>query len=122
MCALLSGNDCVTAVADLFSKSGTTNETKGIFQRLNDTIEEYTKPFGEKGILLKKAGIKGNTTEFNNLLSEQMIQKDKIITELNKKLATKETNYYTMFARLEKAMNQMNSQSSWLTQQLGGGQ
>lgn len=111
-----------TAVADLFSKSGTTYSEKGIFQRLNDTIEEYTKPFGEKGILLKKAGIKGNTTEFNNLLSEQMIQKDKYITELTKKLADKETNYYAMFARLEVAMNQMNAQSSWLAQQLGGGQ
>jgi flagellar hook-associated protein 2 len=117
-----------TAVADLFCKSGTPYGTKtaydvkGIFQRLNDTVEEYTKPFGEKGILLKKAGIKGNTTEFNNLLSEQMIQKDKVISELNKKLAVKETNFYAMFARLEKSMNQMNSQSSWLTQQLGGGQ
>lgn len=111
-----------TEVANLLSKSGTTYDEKGIFQRLNDTIEEYTKPFGEKGILLKKAGIKGNSTEFNNLLSEQMVQKDKFISELNKKLATKETNYYAMFARLEKAMNQMNSQSSWLTQQLGGGQ
>jgi flagellar hook-associated protein 2 len=109
-------------VANLFSKSGTTYDEKGILQRLNDTIEKYTKPFGEKGLLLKKAGIKGNTTEFNNLLSEQMLEKDKFITELNKKLANKETNYYAMFSRLEKSMNQMNSQSTWLTQQLGGGQ
>ena len=109
-------------VADLFSKSGTTYGEKGIFQRLNDTVEAYTNPFGEKGILLKKAGIKGNTTEFKNLLSEQMIQKDKFISELTKKLAAKETSYYAKFSRLEVAMNKLNSQSSWLTQQFSNGQ
>ena len=109
-------------VADLFSKSSDSNDEKGIFQRLNSIVENYTNPFGEKGILLKKAGIKGNTTEFKNLLSEQMIQKDKFISELTKKLAAKETNFYAKFARLEKAMNQLNSQSSWLTQQFSGGQ
>ena len=109
-------------VAGLFSKSSETYKDKGIFQRLNEIVEDYTKPFGEKGILLKKAGIKGNSTEFNNLLSEQMVQKDKFISELNRKLATRETDYYAKFAKLEKAMNKMNSQSSWLMQQLGGGQ
>ena len=109
-------------VADLFSKSGTTNDKKGIFQRLNGIVENYTNPFGEKGILLKKAGIKGNTTEFKNLLSEQMIQKDKFISELTKKLAAKENSFYKKFTQLEVAMNKLNSQSSWLTQQFSSGQ
>jgi flagellar hook-associated protein 2 len=111
-----------TGVADLFSKSSEIDEEKGIFQKLNDIVENFTSPFGEKGILLKKAGIKGNTTEFHNLLSEQMIQKDKFISELTKKLAAKETSFYTRFARLEVAMNKLNSQSSWLTQQFSQGQ
>jgi flagellar hook-associated protein 2 len=109
-------------VADLFSKSGETDSEKGIFQRLNDIVENLTSPFGKKGILLKKAGIKGNTTEFKNFLSEQMIQKDKFISELTRKLADKETSFYTRFARLEVAMNKLNSQSSWLTQQFSSGQ
>jgi len=37
------------------------------------------------------------------------------------KLYERETKFYNQFAKLEKAMNQLNSQSSWLTQQLGGG-
>ena len=109
-------------VTDLFSKSDADYTKKGIFQRLDAIVDEYTKPFGDKGILLKKAGIKDNSTEFNNLLSDQMIQKDKYINELTKKLTEKETSFYAKFAQLEKIMNQMNSQSSWLTQQLGGGQ
>lgn len=109
-------------VADLFSKSSEIDEEKGIFQKLNDIVENYTSPFGEKGILLKKAGIKGNTTEFQNLLSEQMIQKDKFISELTKKLAAKENSFYKKFTQLEVAMNKLNSQSSWLTQQFSQGQ
>ncbi|MGH4121133.1 flagellar filament capping protein FliD [Clostridium sp.] len=109
-------------VADLFSKSGENDNEKGIFQKLNAIVEDYTNPFGEKGILLKKAGIKGNTTEFKNLLSEQMKQKDKFISELTKKLAVRENSFYTRFARLEVAMNKLNSQSSWLTQQFSQGQ
>jgi flagellar hook-associated protein 2 len=109
-------------VADLFSKSSETYSEKGIFQKLNTIVEDYTNPFGEKGILLKKAGIKGNTTEFKNLLSEQMIQKDKVISELTKKLAAKEDSFYQKFTRLEVAMNKLNSQSGWLTQQFSSGQ
>lgn len=109
-------------VADLFSKASEDKGEQGIFTKLNSIVEDYTNPFGEKGILLKKAGIKGNTTEFKNLLSEQMIQKDKFISELTKKLAAKENSFYAKFTRLEVAMNKLNSQSSWLTQQFSQGQ
>ena len=112
-----------TQVADLFCKTGATYSEKGIFQRLNDTIENYTRPYGaEKGILLQKAGMKGSSTDFKNFLSEQIIQKDKYISDLNAKLSAKENSFYSMFAKLESAMNKANSQSGWLSQQLGGGQ
>ncbi|MBU3142343.1 flagellar filament capping protein FliD [Clostridium sp. CF012] len=111
-----------TQVVDLLSKSSTDYKEKGIFQRLDDIVQDYTNPFGGKAILLKKAGIKGNTTESDNILSKQMKEKDKYISELNRKFEERETNYYTRFSKLEKAMTQLNSQSSWLTKQLGGGQ
>lgn len=38
---------------------------------------------------------------------------------MNKKLYAKENRYYQMFARLEASMNQLNSQSNWLYQQMG---
>lgn len=37
------------------------------------------------------------------------------------KMIDKEERYYKKFAQLEKAMNALNSQSNWLTSQLGSG-
>ncbi|MCB2340749.1 flagellar filament capping protein FliD [Clostridium estertheticum] len=128
-------------VADLFTKESTTqpsynpdatskersdrNGEQGIFQRINDIMQDYTRTSrnsnGKKGILLEKAGIKGDTTEFKSLLSDDIIKKDKKINEMVKSLATRENSFYLKFSKLETAMNKLNSQSSWLTQQLGGG-
>lgn len=122
-------------VANIFAKVSKTayvadgNNTarygeEGIFQRINDIMADYTRPTRsggyKKGILIEKAGIKGNS-EFTNILSKQMDDKDKIITDLAKKLVEKENNYYLKFSKLEQAMQQSNSQSSWLSQQLSGG-
>jgi flagellar hook-associated protein 2 len=98
---------------------------QGIFQRLNDILQDNVRTTrnsgGKKGILIEKAGIKGDFTEFSSLLYNQIKDKDKIISTLSSKLADKETRYYTQFSKLEQAMNSLNSQSSWLAQQLGGG-
>ncbi|EQB88547.1 flagellar hook-associated protein 2 [Clostridium punense] len=108
-------------VVNLFTKDGVDTKNKGIVRRLDSIVEKYTSPFGEKGVLLKKAGLKGNSTENNNILTDQIKEKDKVILNLEKSLAAKENAYYLKFAQLEKAMNNMNSQSAWLAQQLGGG-
>jgi flagellar hook-associated protein 2 len=98
---------------------------QGIFQRLNDILQDNVRTTrnsgGKKGLLIEKAGIKGDFTEFSSLLYNQIKDKDKIIATLSSKLADKETRYYTQFSKLEQAMNSLNSQSSWLAQQLGGG-
>jgi flagellar hook-associated protein 2 len=127
-------------VASLFTKQSITpysadntstqrsdrNKDEGIFQRINDILQDYTRTSrnnnGKKGILLEKAGIKGDSTEFKSLLSEDIIKKDAKINEMIKSLSTRENKYYLQFSKLEVAMNKLNSQSSWLTQQLGGGQ
>ncbi|MBU3176442.1 flagellar filament capping protein FliD [Clostridium estertheticum] len=128
-------------VADLFAKQSTTyssynadatsnerdkrNTEQGIFQRINDIMQDYTRTSrnnnNKKGILLEKAGIKGDQTETTSLLSEDIIKKDKKISEMIKSLATRENSFYLKFSKLETAMNKLNSQSNWLTQQLGGG-
>lgn len=97
------------------------NSEEGIFQRINDILKDYTRTTSGKGSLILKAGIKGDYTEATNTLSEYLKQKDKIIQDMVTKLYDKENRLYKQFAQLEKAMNQMNAQSSWLTQQLGGG-
>lgn len=101
-------------------------EQIGIFQRINDIIKDYTRTTrdssGNKGMLIKTAGITGDVSAYNNLISEQLKNNyDKRISELELKLADKENKYYKQFAQLEKAMQKLNQQSSWLTQQLGQG-
>lgn len=135
--ALLNNGD---KVAELFTKKSTSNpnysadmsannrnqryQESGVFQRINDILQDYVRTTrdsnGKKGLLLEKAGIKGDFSELNNLLTEQLTAKEKLIAQLNVKLAQKEEKYYAQFAKLEKAMNQLNSQSMWLAQQLGG--
>lgn len=127
-------------VAELFTKRSTSQpryradmsstdrnqryQELGIFQRINDILQDYVRTTrdsnGKKGMLLEKAGIKGDFSDLNNMLSEQLTAKERLIEDLNKRLREKEEKFYAQFAKLEKAMNQLNSQSMWLAQQLGG--
>jgi flagellar hook-associated protein 2 len=101
------------------------NSDQGIFQRINDILQDNVRTTrssgGKKGFLIEKAGIKGDFTEFSNLLYNQIKDKDKMIADLSEKIADKENRYYSQFTRLEQAMNSLNSQSNWLAQQLGSG-
>jgi flagellar hook-associated protein 2 len=135
--ALLNNGD---KVAELFTKRSTSQpsyradmsstdrnqryQELGIFQRINDILQDYVRTTrdsnGKKGMLLEKAGIKGDFSDLNNMLSEQLTAKERLIEDLNKRLREKEEKFYAQFAKLEKAMNQLNSQSMWLAQQLGG--
>ena len=94
---------------------------QGLLWRLSDIIEDNISILrdknGKKGILLEKAGMEGDTSDFNSSLSKDISSYDESITELYKKLLVKETNYYNQFAQLEKYMNQMNTQMSWLLSQ-----
>ncbi|MCX7771738.1 MAG: flagellar filament capping protein FliD, partial [Clostridia bacterium] len=96
----------------------------GIFQRLSDLIEDnislVSNKYGQKGILLEKAGIEGDTTSSDNIITDEIEQYDKKITALTEKLAQKEENYYAKFTKLEQALSKMNQQSSWLASQFGG--
>lgn len=95
---------------------------EGVFQRIKDILEDNLSTLrnskGQKGTLIEKAGIKGDFTEYHNLLTDELDEKDKLISELNKKLITKENYYYLQYSKLEVAMEQMNSQQSWFSQQI----
>ncbi len=128
--------DNLSEIAQLFTKesdirySDSSNRSQryseqGLAHRLHDIIEDNIRitrdSDGYKGSLLEKAGIEGDVTEFNNILSEELKDYDDRINDLLKDLADKEDYYYLMFARMEQSISQMNSQSSWLMQQMGGG-
>ncbi len=94
------------------------HDNMGVFKRIEDLIN--TTSIKSDGNLLKKAGYEGSSTELANSLTKNLNDRDKAIKEFQKKLVDKENRYYQMFAKLETAMNKMNSQQSWLTQQMGG--
>jgi flagellar hook-associated protein 2 len=127
------------AVAQLFTKESeysyeeAMNDTgkkaaryaeSGLAQRLYDIIQDNIRTTrdgnGKKGILLEKAGIQGDLTEVNNLMNDAIEDKDTLIDKLLEKLVDKENSLYLRFTAMEKALSQLNSQSSWLTQQFGG--
>lgn len=54
-----------------------------------------------------------------SMLDKSIIDYTKRIVELERRLAAKEENYWNQFTAMEKALNQMYSQSMWLAQQLG---
>ncbi|MBO0524150.1 flagellar hook protein FliD [Clostridium botulinum] len=98
---------------------------EGILQRINDIFKDYTRTTknvnGKMGIFVEKAGIKGTASEINNNLYKELEKREKTIKEMEDRLLERENRYYYQFAQLEKYMSQMNSQSAWLAQQLGGG-
>jgi flagellar hook-associated protein 2 len=104
-------------VANLFSK-----EDEGLANKLYDVIEDNistrTDSYGRKGLLLEKAGIEGDRTAEDNLLSDKIKGYEDRITELLQDLNDKENYYYTMFAKMEKALAKMNSQSSFFMGQM----
>ncbi|MGI5838052.1 MAG: flagellar filament capping protein FliD [bacterium] len=94
---------------------------EGVAQRFFDVLEDNIKTYGGKGLLLEKAGIAGDASEFDNTLRDDIGRIDEQIEKLVDKLARKENEYYRRFTVLEQYMQQMNAQAAWLAQQFGGG-
>ncbi|KXG76353.1 flagellar filament capping protein FliD [Thermotalea metallivorans] len=105
-------------------KRRTRYEESGLAQRLYDVIQDnirFTRDSqGKKGILLEKAGIEGDLTEFQNTMNTEINKQNKKLDTLLDKLYNKETYYYNMFSRMESAIQAMNSQAAWLMSQTGG--
>jgi len=118
----------------LFKTSNSSDEvTKrketGIINRLFDDMTEGIKE------IIDKAGAGDNATLYRKVQSsimidfvtggsQSMLDKDlldiaKIIDRENDRLSDVEDRYWDKFTALEKAMQQLNSQSNWLSQQLG---
>ena len=91
-----------------------TNNTQGFAERLyraaNNAIDN----------LKSVAGIPGASTDQSSL-SLQIKSLSNSITDASSKLSDYEQKYYSMFAKLESAMNDANSQKSWLASMTGGG-
>ncbi|MBS4535778.1 flagellar filament capping protein FliD [Clostridium sp. D2Q-14] len=112
-----------TVSYDDTSNRGERYKSEGIAERLNDILNDNIRTtrdeYGNKGRLLEKAGIEGDISDTDNMLSEKIEDYEGRITTLLKELTDKENYYYSMFAKMEKAIQQMNAQSGWLNQQFG---
>ncbi|NLK97756.1 MAG: flagellar filament capping protein FliD [Epulopiscium sp.] len=123
-------------IAELFSKKSSISydssnraqryEQNGLSSRLldiiNDNIRTTVDSKGYRGILIEKAGIENSVTNVNNMMTKEIERQSNAIDELMDRLADKENRYFTMFARMESALQSMNNQSSYLTSMLSGWQ
>lgn len=96
----------------------------GLFKKISDILEDNIRitrdSYNRKGILLELAGTKNDLSDTNNSLSRQINDYDKKIKTLNNYLMQKEIEYYNQFSTLDRILNQLYSQSLWITQVFGG--
>lgn len=107
--------DAFTASTDAGAKSN------GLMQALKQPLDIYGKTEGGKGVLVEKAGSPlAPSTMYNNTIQKELNRIDEQIERWQDKM-TDQVDYYTnQFSRLEQLIQQMNSQSSYFSQLMGG--
>ncbi|GAB6158036.1 flagellar hook-associated protein 2 [Desulfotomaculum varum] len=104
------------AVLQLFTNNSDTYSNQGLAVRLYDELTA-----GLNRLKDKAGSASGYSLVDSSALGKQISSLDKEIAAWQDKLKTIENNYWKKFTALEKAINQMNSQSAWLAQQFGSG-
>ncbi len=96
--------------------SGDTSQA-GLLTRISSIMDRYGKTTGAtKGVLVERAGsVHAPTSILKNSLQKQLDSIDTYIDKLNDKLKTEQDRYISQFTSLETLINQMNSQSSYLS-------
>lgn len=107
------------SIEKLFTQSveNGSNLQQGIAYKLKDVISLNVGTRGEKGILVDYSGTKNTSTEKVNFLSDRIKEYQDTIDNLKKKIELEKQKYWKQFTALEKALANMNSQSSWLATQ-----
>lgn len=77
---------------------------------------------GAEGTLVRMAGDKSDYKLSQDNISREIKRYDSALNTLKKRLKAEEERYFKQFSTLERYLSQMNAQSSWLTEQFGGGQ
>ena len=128
----ISKNDTPEQRAEKQAQIDKRKAESGAFIRIFDGLTSGIKDIvdksgpGSEASLLRS--VKSNilidyvTAGSSSLIDKDVSEIDKRISRETERLASLEERYWKQFTALEKAMSQMNSQSSWLSQQFGGGQ
>ena len=108
------------AVREVLNRSATDSgdtSQAGLLTRISSIMDRYGKTTGAtKGVLVERAGsVHAPTSILKNSLQKQLDSIDTYIDKLNDKLKTEQDRYISQFTSLETLINQMNSQSSYLS-------
>ncbi|WP_352407949.1 flagellar filament capping protein FliD [Acetoanaerobium noterae] len=95
-------DNMTSGIKDIISKSGPGSESTLLRSIKSTILIDYV------------------TKGSKSLLDSDIGEIDKRIDRENQRLITIEQRYWKQFTAMEQAMSQMNSQSSWLSQQFGG--
>lgn len=93
----------------------------GIMNNIKTVFDKYAAvDTARKGVFVQAAGAtESPLSMLDNFLQKQMDGYNDMISTLQDKLKDEAERYYNRFSSLEVYINNMNSQSSWLSQQLG---
>ncbi|NLO24950.1 MAG: flagellar filament capping protein FliD [Clostridiales bacterium] len=106
-------NNDLEGVVSLFGQSSEADDEKGIAVRLYDIVNRGMTRLSDK------AGSSTSLTTYDSSYIGQGIREmDKRIESMEEYLTRMEDRYWQQFTAMEKALNEMNSQSMWLSQQL----
>lgn len=87
-----------------------------LYDIMEDSISTRIGTNGKRGTLVEYAGLENTATVTENVLSKRIGEYDTKISQLMTYLQNKESYYFSMFSRMETAINKMNSQSSAFAQ------
>jgi len=100
------------AVLKLFKGEG---DAVGLSKLLEDQIKTAENSIAER------AGKPANSSLSEDTLGKRMTALDKRISDFERRLTQVETRYWNQFNAMEKAVSRLNSQSTQLLSQFGGG-
>lgn len=105
-----------TGVMKLF-----TDKEEGLGAKLNEILNQTAKiSSSSPGTLVQIAGVKGMGTDKNNSMYEQMKAIDDKIAALKRTYEAEKTRYWKQFNTMEQLISNMNTQSAYLAQMMGG--
>ena len=109
-------------VRDAFTASTESGaKSNGLMQALKQPLEQYGKTSGGKGILVEKAGSPlAPSTLYTNSIQKELNNIDDQISRWEDKVNDQIDYYTNKFSKLEQLIAQMNSQSSYFSQLMGG--
>ena len=107
------------AIIKLFTDSDT-----GMMKKLNSVIDGAVKSSGAantRGTLVRKAGKADSSVTTDSTIYKEMVKMQDRLKELQDRYDTKEEYWWKVFTNMETAMADLNSQTSYISSDLGTG-